>query len=196
MILALSATVLIAATNVAAIAQATDKKEAPKTTTLDSWRQALPENEQLSDTPLGVVVAESKDNVESAETAAQIEKRILDLEQRLTEAVKSRDSVALGHLIADDFTSVGTSNPSALQSDKSRFIEWTLKNFELKSNAVEKITAQVYRTTTALVTVQYKQQAVASGAPSDGSFVATDVWVRRGKLWQIVSRHVSPLPKL
>jgi hypothetical protein len=85
-------------------------------------------------------------------------------------------------------------NITASQSDKTRFIDWTLKNLELKSYVVEKTTVRVYRTT-AVVTTHYKRQAIVAGSPSDGDFIATDVWVKRGKLWQAVSNHVSPLPK-
>jgi len=195
MILVITTLLLTTLASISVNAQATQKKETKKkeTTTADAWRQALPEGEQVSETQPVVIVEESRDNVEAAENAAQTEKRILDLQRRLMEAIKGRDSVTLKHLLADDFMPAGA-NITASQSDKTRFIDWTLKNLELKSYVVEKTTVRVYRTT-AVVTTHYKRQAIVAGSPSDGDFIATDVWVKRGKLWQAVSHHVSELPK-
>jgi len=192
MILIIATLFLITSASIDAHAQSTEKKEPEKITAVDAWRQALPESEQTSNTPV-VVMDESTNRVEARETPEQVEERILDLEQKLMEALKGRDSVALKYLLADDFIPAGV-NITAAQPDKARFIEWSLKNLEIKSYTVEKTTVRVYQST-AVVTVQYKRQAAVAGVPSDGNFIATDVWVRRGKQWQAVSHHVSPLPK-
>lgn len=192
MILIIATLFLITSASIDAHAQNTEKKEPEKTTAVDAWRQALPESEQTSNTPV-VVMDESTNRVEVRETPEQVEERILALEQKLMEALKGRDSVALKYLLADDFIPAGV-NITAAQPDKARFIEWSLKNLEIKSYTVEKTTVRVYQST-AVVTVQYKRQAAVAGVPSDGNFIATDVWVRRGKQWQAVSHHVSPLPK-
>lgn len=188
------ALLLMTLASLSARAQGTVKKETEKTTTLDAWRQALPDGES-SNTPPVVAMDESKDNVESEETPAQIEKRILDLETRLMEALKLRDSVALKRFLADDFILAGlniTGTPA--QSDKTRYIEWALKNLELKSYNLEKPTVRVYPTTV-IVTFNYKRQAMVAGSPADGDFIVTDVWVKRGKRWQAASHHISLLPK-
>jgi len=185
------ALLLLTLASVSASAQGTEKKETEKTTTLDAWRQALPDGS--ANTPPIVAMDESKDNVESEETPAQIEKRILDLERRLMEALKLRDSVTLKRFLADDFILAGL-NLSGTQSDKTRYIEWALKNLELKSYNLEKTTVRVYPST-AIVTFNYKRQAIVAGSPADGDFIVTNVWVKRGKLWQAASHHISLLPK-
>lgn len=192
-ILATAALLLITLSGISADAQATDKKdnEKNKTTTVDAWRNAIPEGENTS--PPVVVMEESTDNVEAAENAAQTEKRILDLEQRLMEALKGRDSIALKGLLADDFVFAGVNIPGA-QPDKIRFIDWAQKKLEIKSYDIKKTSMRIYRTT-AIVTTNYKRQATTAGAPTDGDFVVTDVWVKRGKLWQAVSHHVSQSEK-
>ncbi|HXG84613.1 MAG TPA: nuclear transport factor 2 family protein [Pyrinomonadaceae bacterium] len=186
---------LITLASISAYAQNTEKKdgEKPTASTVDAWRSALPQSEQTSDTPPAVVMEESRDNVESRETEAEIEKRVLDLQFRLMEAFKKRDSVALNQLLADDFMPVGV-NITESQSDKTRYIQSALKNSEFKSYTVEKAVVRAYRTT-AIVTVRYKQQSIVGGVPSDANFIATDVWVKRGKQWQAVSRHLSQLSK-
>ena len=193
MILFITALFLIASANIYATAQTTEKKEGEKTTTLDAWRQAIPEGEQNANAQPAVVMEESKDNIEAEETAGQTEKRILELERRLMEALKQRDSVALKQLLANDFVPVGT-NIAVLKVDKTNYIDWAQKNLEFKSYNVEKITVRVYDTT-AIATVQYKQQSTAGSTTSNGDFIATNVWVKRGKRWQAVSQHVSQLPK-
>lgn len=183
-------------TSVSAFAQAAEKKdeEKPKTTTVDAWREAMPlGTEQTSDTQPVVVVEESKDNVEAEEANAQIEKRVIELEKRLMEALKQRDTVALNHLLADDFTPVGV-NITGAQPDKINYIKWATKNLELKSYVLDKTSVRIYPTT-AVVTFNYKRQASIAGAPSDGDFTVTDVWIKRGKRWQAVSHHVSQMPK-
>lgn len=192
-ILIIIALLFVISVNINASAQGTEKKEAEKTTTLDAWRQALPEGEQNPNAQPVIVMAESKDNVEAEETAAQTEKRILDLEQRLMEALKQRNSVALKQLLAKDFMPAGAGITES-KSDRVSYIDWAQKNLELKSYNVEKTTVRVYGNT-AIATVHYNRQANVGGSPSNGNFIATNVWVRRGKRWQAVSHHVSPLSK-
>ncbi|MDQ3131287.1 MAG: nuclear transport factor 2 family protein [Acidobacteriota bacterium] len=187
---------LITSASICAFAQSTDKKEDEKksATTVDAWRQALPANEQTSDTPPVVVMEESRNNVEVRETAEQIESRVLDLQQKFMEAFKGRDWVALRQLLADDFMPTGINMPES-QADKTRFIDWATKNSEIKSYAVDKTKVRVYPAATAIVTTYYKQKTVVDGVSADADFVATNVWVKRQKQWQAVSHHVSQLPK-
>lgn len=181
------------ATIIGADAQTLEKKDSEKTT-VDAWRGAIPQGEQSSDAPPTVITAESRDNVEARETPAEIEKRILELQTRFMEALKKRDAATLNYLLADDFAPTEISATDS-QTDKNRFIQAALKNTDLKSFVVEKTTVRSYRTA-AVVTVRYKQQSGAAGAAaSDSGFISTDVWVKRGKLWQAVSHHVSPIPK-
>jgi ketosteroid isomerase-like protein len=189
------ALLLLILVTVGARAQGTEKKETEKTTTLDAWREALPDGDQSANIAPKVAPGDSKDNVESEETPAQIEKRILDLERRLMEALKTRDAATLKRFLADDFILAGMNfSGNAAQTDKTRYIEWALKNLELKSYNLEKTTVRVYPST-AIVTFNYKRQASVAGSPADGDFIVTDVWVKRGKRWQAASHHISLLPK-
>lgn len=199
----ISALLLITLAKTDTHAQNTEKKEGEKTTTIDAWQQALPDNNQSSNAPPTVVMEESKDNVEGEETPEQIEKRILDLERRLMEALKLRDAAALKRFLADDFifagfntaaTATGAGTNAAQSSDKTRYIEWALRNLELKTYNLEKTVVRVFPST-AVVTFNYKRQANVAGSAADGDFTVTDVWVKRGKRWQAVSHHISPSPK-
>lgn len=171
----------------------TSENQKPPVSTVDAWRGSVPaEAEQSPNSQLLVIAEESTNNVETRETAAEIEKRVLDLQIKLMEALKLRDSVALGYLLADDFVPTGA-NLTDAQADKPRYIQWALKNSEIKSYTLEKTTVRSYRTA-AVVTARYKQQAVVAGVPSSSEFISTNVWVKRGKQWQAVSHHISQIP--
>lgn len=195
LILAAAAFLFITSTGVAAFAQSNDNKEEkkPEMTTIDAWRNALPASEQ----PAYVPPAKSDDRLDndsdSEETPAEIEKRILDLEGALMEAVKQRDSKTLKTLLSDDFIFAGVNIPGA-QTDKMRYINWTQSKLSLKSYTMEIPNVHPYATT-AVVTYNYKRQATVGDAPSDGVFTVTDVWVKRGNRWQAVSHHISPMIK-
>lgn len=165
------------------------KPQPPTTTTVDAWREAAPLNEQS-----GVVTAAPNEASEVTESSQQIEKRISALEISLSESLKKSDSEALRQLLADDFVPVGR-NLAEKQAGKNGFIDWVLKNGEHKSFAVEKMKVRVYGTDTAIATVQYNKIANGAPAATDGGFVATDVWVKRGNFWQVASHHISPVPK-
>lgn len=169
-----------------------EKKPQPTTTTVDAWRDAAPLSEQS-----GVVTAAPNEASEVTESSQQIEKRISALETELSESLKKSDSESLRQLLADDFVPVGR-NLTEKQTGKNGFIDWVLKNGEHKSFAVEKMKVRVYGTDTAIATVQYKKAtdgATVAPAATDGGFVATDVWVKRGNFWQVASHHISPVPK-
>lgn len=171
-------------------AQSSKDKEKKPQTTADAWREALPQSEQT--VPAILVPEESKDNVEGKETAAQTEKRILELEQRLMASLKDRDLNSLGFLIADDFVVAGQDLPGT-QSDKERYIKWATGQLQIRSYDVEKVLVRAFPAT-AVVTLKYKRQASIGGTPSDGDFTVTNVWIRRDKLWRITSHHISQTP--
>jgi ketosteroid isomerase-like protein len=184
---------LITFANLTGYAQQDKEKketEKPKTTTVDAWRNAMPVSEQP---PATVVIDPDANDPEVVETKAQIEKKVLELETTMMEALKGGDTATLKNLLADDFLLTGIS-VSAAKSDKVGYIDWVLKNLELKTYVLEKPKVRAFPTT-AIVTYKYKRQASIGGAPSDGDFVVTNVWVKRGNRWRTVSHHFSPTPK-
>lgn len=190
-ILASITLLLIALANSGINAQTPEKKETetPPTAAADAWRTAL-----LPQSEVTAPAAALAEEVDEEETESQVENRILNLEQRLLEALRQRDSTTLKSLLADDLMIAGVSIPGG-QSDKIRFIDWAQKKLELKSYTVQKAAVRVFPST-AVVTVYYKRLASIAGAPSDGDFMVTDVWVKRGKQWQAISHHISSVAKM
>ena len=182
---------LITFVSFTANAQDKEKTETPKTSTVDAWRTALPVSEQPTVPKTGDETSNTTDN---AVSTAEIEKTILELEKRLMESLKIRDTETLQSLIADDFLLTGI-NIAGKKTDKVRFINWAAKSFELKTYTLVKTTVRAFPTT-AIVSYSYKRQANIAGKPADGDFVVTDVWVKGdNNLWQAVSHHISQLPK-
>ena len=190
-ILASVALLLIISANSGIQAQTPEKKEVetPPTAAVDAWRTAMPPQSETT-----ALAADDADELEGEETDSQVESRILNSEQRLLEALKQRDQATLKSLLADDLMIAGVNIPGG-QSDKIRFIDWAQKKLELKSYTVQKTAVRVFPST-AVVTVHYNRQASIAGVPSDGDFMVTDVWVKRGKQWQAVSHHVSSVAKM
>jgi ketosteroid isomerase-like protein len=182
--------IVVAGAAVPSYSQKPEKTDAPssKTTTLDAWRNAVPQSEVTSVAP---VLMENAD-AEVIESASQIKKRILDLEQRFLEAIKSRDADGLNALLADKVSIAGVDLPGN-KPEKIGFIDWAQKRFVLKEYLLEKTSIQLFGSV-ALVSSVYKRQASLDGAPSDGDFVVTNVWAKTGKEWQAVSHHISPRP--
>ena len=182
----MTAFVFLAMASFSTFAQNTETKPTEKneTTTLDSWRQALPDKEEPYYKP-----SAEKNSEEIEETASDVEKKIINLEQSLIKAHQQRDAAAFKNLLADDFMPAGI-NLSGAKPDKTRYIAWTLKNSELKSYVIEKVKVRVYGTT-ALATVDYKKPTATADAPAVIALTATDVWVKSGMQWQLVSHQTS-----
>lgn len=188
-ILIITTLVLFGAASINAYAQDTETKKSGNTSTIDAWREALPGKEEPYTDPSA---AENKNNVE--ETAADIERKVMSLEQNLMDAYKQRNSETLKTILADDFMPAGA-NIKVAKPNKNTYISWALKNSELSAYTIEKISVRVYGTT-ALATVNYKKQTTAADTTSEKPLTATDVWVKNGTEWQLVSHHLSPSPEV
>jgi ketosteroid isomerase-like protein len=158
------------------------------TTTVDAWRNALPEKEQVAAPADDVANADVKAGAESFE---QVEKMLNTLERKWMDAVKLHDAPALKRILADDFTMTSALSSNTTQ-DKTEYIETTLRDLQLKSYDFDKLNVRVYGEA-ALINATYKQEAVVSGKETSESFLLTDVWVRHDGHWRIVSRHTSQL---
>lgn len=165
-------------------------KDAGKpTTTADAWKQAMPQNEvdaTLADAATG--------GAAGVETFEQIEKRLRALEGRWMEAIKTQDRAALERILADDFTFVGDQASAAASLDRSAYADSALKDWKLTAYSFDSLTVRVYGDT-AVVNGVYKQQAAVAGKQWSGDFLVTDVWIKQGRRWRVVTRHLSPGPK-
>lgn len=189
-ILAISTFVLLASASIGAYAQEGKKSDKTTTTTLDAWRQALPQSE-VNPNDLPASLNEPQEIENDVESAAEIEKTITDLEMKLTAAIKKGEAGTLSYLLADDFVPVGEMFKDS-KPNKLSYINWASNNSNLKTHKLDKIMVKVYGAT-AVATVHFKNQAKANDSLMNEDFIVTDVWIKRGDLWQVVSHHISKL---
>ena len=62
--------------------------------------------------------------------------------------------------------------------------------YAIEDFAYEEIDVEVYGDT-AVLSSRYRQTAELDGRDLSGSFLLTDVWVRRDGRWQAVRRHAT-----
>ena len=187
----LTSTAVLLATMILAVdtsAQQPAPRKEPDATvrgsTVDAWRTALPENEKS-----GVVTDEGIAGSSAEESFEQIERRLNTLEHRWMDAIKVRDAAALKRILADDFTLTSV-QPAGALTDKTKYIESALRDWELSSYSFDKLAVRVYGNT-AVVNALYRQRAAVAGKESSGDFLITDVWVKQDKRWRVVTRHTS-----
>ncbi len=189
----MAALILTAVASVAVTAQVTTKKDdkKPQTTTLEIWQKALPSADNGTDESQPAY--QVSDEEEYAESEAEIQDIVTGLEESLMIAVKDRDAATLNNLIANEFTPLGESIYGG-KTDKKGYIQRVAKNSKLTNYDFSKIAVRVYGQT-AVSTVEYKQKFADANSASNGDFIATNIWFKRGNQWLLISHHTSRQPK-
>ncbi len=184
----LGATTVVPQTILAQNTPRDDETSKKPATTLDAWRQALPEAEQQL--PLG---GNAENAEEDENLGGDVEKRLIDLEHTWIDAVKRHDETSLARILSPDFTLTderSTTNPT----DRERYINRVTRSWRLGTYRIDKTTVRLYGNA-AVVNIWYMQQGEVRGKETIGEFLATDVWVKQNGRWQVVSRHMSQQAK-
>ena len=117
-----------------------------------------------------------------------LEDQFLALENKWMNAWKSKDIQTCRALLAEEFTLTSSLSTGDLLT-KEQWID-AVSRYDCKSFSFEKIKVRKYGKT-AIVNSWFQQEATANGKDWNGKFLITDVWVNKGKNWQVVSRHAS-----
>ncbi len=183
-----AATLILVASSVSAAAQDKGKEAGkPSNGTVDTWRQALPPETETTGSPeASATVTRQRDSREATE------KTLIALERKWMEALQQRDASTLSQLISDDFTLVSPRLVIAVD-ERERYFQHAMRELTLNSYEFEGLTVRLYGRT-AVVVGRLKQSANATGEDWGGTYLFTDVWVNRDGTWQVVGRHMSPLP--
>lgn len=183
-----AAALAIAATTTTSAAQDKGKEaQKPATTTVDTWRQALPpqaETEATAEAPASVT--------QQRESREATEKALLALERKWMGALQQRDASALSQLVSEDFTLV-TPRLVVAPGDRDRYFQHAMRDLSLTAYDFEGLTVRLYGRT-ALVSGRLRQTASVAGEDWGGTYNFTDVWVSRDGAWKVVSRHTSLPP--
>lgn len=114
------------------------------------------------------------------------EQEIRDAQQRWGEAVRSKDEPALDEILADEYV---------LISARLGFVDregWLAMARDYDIEEFEYVDSDVHVYGGAAVSnSRYRQKATFRGEDLSTVFYLTDVWVRRDRRWQVVTRHSS-----
>jgi ketosteroid isomerase-like protein len=114
------------------------------------------------------------------------------LEERFMTAVAERDLDFLERHLGEEFKLI-TGRPGHETRDRAEWLEVTATAYEIRSFRFDELEVLDYGDV-AVVRSRYSQEATMGDADRSQSFLMTDVWHRRDVAFQLVTRHISPLP--
>lgn len=116
----------------------------------------------------------------------QAEQEIRDMQQRWMEAASRKDEPVLEAILADEY---------ALISARLGFVDrngWLAMGPDYDIEEFEYLESDInVYSDTAISNSRYWQKATINGKDLSVEFYLTDVWVKRGESWQVVTRHSS-----
>ena len=121
----------------------------------------------------------------------QSELTLTRLERRFMEATQRRDAEFLERHLGEEFT-LTTGRPGAEVRGRAEWLDVTQQSYAIESFEFEKLDVRVYGHV-AVVASRYRQEARMGVLERSGSYLMTDVWIRRKGRWQLVCRHATAL---
>jgi hypothetical protein len=113
------------------------------------------------------------------------------LEERWARALRERNEVAFGKLLAEDLRHVGFEGQIVGKREYMAFFktgDWKYSEYSL-------VTPQVtIEACAAVVTGRVQRRIVVGGKETAGAFAFTHVWAKRGGQWQVIASQVTALP--
>jgi len=123
----------------------------------------------------------------------QTEQEIKQLAHEWLDAARRRDRATLDRILAEDFLISGW-QPEGRLADKPYYIEDCLRPVDIQEGYYQFDRWQVRQYgETAVVNCILEIRAIVEGAAWGGEVLVTDVWVRDGGQWRVVTRHTSPI---
>jgi hypothetical protein len=131
--------------------------------------------------------AASRASAQTTAKAADSDQTIINNSRATWEAYKSRNIAAMKALTAKEYASNAVTGPSTLQQDIDTIDKLTIESYTIDEPKVTWVTKDV-------AILRYKADLKGSydGKPF-GPAYATEVWVKRGGKWQIVSYQETPV---
>jgi ketosteroid isomerase-like protein len=119
------------------------------------------------------------------------EHELIRLQHEWMEAVKRRDIGFLEQLLGPEFILI-TSRPGIETRTRQQYLDVTRDRYTLESFEYVELDVHAYGDF-GFVRSRYSQRGWMDDKERNQAFLMTDVWVRRDRGWQAVSRHISPL---
>ena len=116
-----------------------------------------------------------------------VQHELCSLSKQWMLAAQEHDVARLEELLGQEFTVVGAVG----ELDREEWLENASRAYEIDEFAFEEIEIELYGST-AVLSSRYRQTARLGDRDLSGSYLVTDVWVRRDGGWQVVRRHATP----
>jgi ketosteroid isomerase-like protein len=117
---------------------------------------------------------------------------VAKLERRFMAAVAERDLDFLERYLGEEFT-LTTGRPGNEVRGRKEWLQITAERYEIEEFDFDSLEILPYGHV-AVARSRYRQRGSMDGEDRSQSFLMTDVWVRRRGDWELVTRHISPLP--
>jgi hypothetical protein len=112
------------------------------------------------------------------------DREFADRQRAWMEAGQRKDLEALERILAPEYAYTATGQG---RTTRQQWLD-TVAIYDLQSFEIVEIEARPYGDDVAVVLSRYRQEATLDGVPRSGEFLITDVWVKRGDLWQVAAR--------
>jgi ketosteroid isomerase-like protein len=139
-----------------------------------------------------IVSAQERKVTNLQNSRSEIEDAILRLERETMDAIKRKDAVALGKILADDFTH---RSPGGVESGKADFLK-SIASLPVEVTEIwgEELKVSIFGETVVLTGVQRVKTKSADGTLEAGAGAFTDVFVRRRGRWLMVLAYSVDMP--
>jgi ketosteroid isomerase-like protein len=116
---------------------------------------------------------------------------VLALEEQWAGALRERNDVAFGKLLAEDLRHVGFEGQIVGKQEYMAFFrtgDWRYKEYALVAPQV------TIEGCAAVVTGRVQRRIVVNGKETAGAFAFTHVWAKRGAEWRVIASQVTAPP--
>ena len=111
---------------------------------------------------------------------------LVELAHEWMRAAQAHDRQRLERLVGREFTLVGRVG----EMGRKEWVENASGPYEIEDFSFEEIEIELFGNT-AILASRYRQTARLGDRDLSGSYLVTDVWVRRDGGWQVVRRHAT-----